>query len=60
MQNPTTSITATGDGTFGSGTDPVFNLGTVNNLDDDTNELLADNEEFAVVEFNAVVENIDR
>ena len=38
-------------GAFGDGTDPVFNLGNVVNNDSDANN------EFAVIEFNAIVRN---
>ncbi|MEL6910708.1 MAG: SdrD B-like domain-containing protein, partial [Cyanobacteria bacterium J06598_4] len=58
----TDTITPAG-GAFGSGTDPVFSLGTITNVDDDTHDGTltpsnVDNKEFAVVEFNAVVENL--
>ena len=50
----TTGITdASGDSTFTSGEDVTFSLGNITNADDDTDE------EYVVVEFNALVENID-
>jgi uncharacterized repeat protein (TIGR01451 family)/fimbrial isopeptide formation D2 family protein len=39
-------------GPFGNGTDPVFNYGTLTNLDNDANQ------EFVVLEFNALVLNL--
>ncbi len=39
-------------GAFVSGTDPTFNLGTLVNSDSDANQ------EFVVIEFNALIENI--
>ncbi len=45
---PNAAITG---GVFGSGSDPVFNLGTVTNPDNDANQ------EFVVVEFNAFMRN---
>ncbi|MDJ0595697.1 MAG: isopeptide-forming domain-containing fimbrial protein [Pleurocapsa sp. MO_226.B13] len=50
----TTGITdASGDSTFTSGEDVTFSLGNITNADDDSDE------EYVVVEFNALVENID-
>ena len=46
-----TGFTVSG-GPFGDGTDPVFTLGTVTNPDQDNNE------EFVVIEFNALVLNV--
>ncbi len=45
-------LTGSDDDTYGSGTDPYFKFGNVTNPDNDTNQ------EFVVVEFNAVMENI--
>ena len=39
-------------GPFVSGTDPTFNLGSLVNSDNDANQ------EFVVVEFNALIENV--
>jgi len=44
--------TAIAPATFGSGTDPTFNLGTLTNNDRDTDQ------EFVVLEFNVLVENV--
>ncbi|MBC7238041.1 MAG: hypothetical protein H5T69_19530, partial [Chloroflexi bacterium] len=46
------SSATTNNDTYGSGTDPYFKFGTVVNNDSDSDQ------EFIVVEFNAVVENI--
>ena len=43
---------AIGGGPFTGGTDPVFQLGTLTNLDSDANQ------EFIILEFNALIENI--
>ncbi|MCS6879953.1 MAG: isopeptide-forming domain-containing fimbrial protein, partial [Chloroflexaceae bacterium] len=42
----------TNNDTYGSGTDVFFNLGTLNNADNDPDD------EYVVVEFNALVENV--
>ena len=48
---PAAAISADGGGSFASGTDPIFDLSTLTNDDDDSND------EFAVIEFNAIVLN---
>ncbi|MEL6929641.1 MAG: hypothetical protein AAFO95_13515, partial [Cyanobacteria bacterium J06600_6] len=50
--NPTTEITPTV-----VGNNLTFDLGEIDNVDDDTHDLAADNKEYAIVEFNALVEN---